>query len=165
MNTIIRREGRVSVVVGWMLVVMAFLALVTFIVLAIVIDAMFLIFLFAPVLLLLGAGESFWLGSGARLEITPDSFIWCSFVGRARSIAWQDLDRVLVPPPGSRPRLVAAARLKDGSIVEIDAVWSSPTSPANLFGTPDHSPAQRALIDGHRAYLAGTSANPGSHGS
>lgn len=165
MHTVIRREGRISFFVGWMLVVMAVLALVTFLILAFAIDSMFSIFLFAPVLLLAGAGVNFWMGSRARLEITPEEFIWCGFVGDARRIAWRDLDRILLPTPSSRPRLAAAARLKNGSVVEIDALWVSPTNPASLLSAPDLSRARRALIDGHRAYLARSSGGPGFRNS
>lgn len=155
MNAVIRREGKISFVIGWMLTIMAALALIAVILLAVLGDTMFLIFLFGPLLLLIGAGVNFWLGSRARLEITPDEFIWCGFVGRARRISWRELDRILIPAPGSRPRLVAAARLKNGAVVEVDALWLSPTNPANMLSAPDHSQARRTLIDGHRAFLAG----------
>jgi hypothetical protein len=154
MHTIIRREGKISTGVGWMLTVMAVLAFITVIVLTFVIDTWLLYLLFAPVILLIGAGVNFWMGARARLEITPEEFIWCGFVGSARRIAWRDLDRILIPAPGSRRRLAAAARLKDGSIVEIDAKWISPTSPANLLSVPNHSEAQRALVNGHKAFLS-----------
>ncbi|WP_210602672.1 hypothetical protein [Brevibacterium oceani] len=157
MNTIIRREGKVSIAVGWMLVVMALLAVIVAIVLAFVINTWFLLILFGSLILLIGAGVNFRRGSRARLEITPEEFIWCGFVGRAHRIGWRDLDRILLPAPGSRPRLVAAARLRDGSIVEINALWVSPTNPANLFSPPDLSQERRTLVDGHRAFLSGMS--------
>lgn len=153
MNTVIRREGNISKFIGWMLVVMAVLAFIAVIVLAFVIDPFILIFLFAPVILLIGAWVNFHMGARARLEITPDEFIWCGFTGRPRRIAWRDLDRILIPAPGSRPRLAAATRLRNGAIVEIDALWRSPTNPANMLTAPDHSRAQRALIEGHQAFL------------
>lgn len=34
-----------------------------------------IVFLFAPLLLSIGAGINFWLGARARLEITPDVFL------------------------------------------------------------------------------------------
>ncbi|WP_166972747.1 hypothetical protein [Brevibacterium atlanticum] len=153
----IRRQGKVSIAVGCMLVVMAALAVIVAIVLAFVIDTRFLLVLFGSLILLTGAGVNFWMGSRARLEIAPERFIWCGFVGRAHRIAWRDLDRILLPAPGSRPRLVAAARLRDGSVVEINALWVSPTNPANLFSAPDLSHERRVLIDGHRAFLDGLS--------
>lgn len=154
MNNVIRREGNISKFVGWMLVVMAVLAFITVIALAVFVDPMLLIFLFGPVILLIGAWVNFHMGSRARLEITPEEFIWCGFTGSARHIAWRDLDRILIPAPGSRPRLAAAARLRDGRIIEIEALWLSPTNPANLLNAPDHSEAQRALIQGHQAFLS-----------
>ena len=154
MNTVIRREGNISKFVGWMLVVMAILAFITLIVIAVVGDPVALIFLFGPVILLIGAWVNFHMGARARLEITPEEFIWCGFTGRPRRIAWRDLDRILLPAPGSRYRLAAAARLRNGRIVEVDSLWLSPTNPANVLTPPDHSEAQRALIDGHKAYLA-----------
>ncbi|WP_152348207.1 hypothetical protein [Brevibacterium sp. CFH 10365] len=156
MNRVIRCEGNISTFIGWMLVVMAVLAFATVIVLAILAEPMLLIFLFGPVILLIGAWVNFHMGSRARLEITPEEFIWCGFTGRPHRIAWRDLDRILIPVPGSRPRLAAAARLRTGAVVEIEALWLSPTNPANLLSAPDHSQAQRALIDGHQAYLART---------
>lgn len=159
MNATIRAHGRVSLFVGWMLAGMGILFLATVIVLSVVIDGKMLLFVFAPVLLFIGAGVNFWLGYRARLELTPDQFLWCGAVGRARSIAWRDVHRILVPPPGSRPRLAAIARLRDGSFTEITALWKSPTWPATYRGQPDHSRAQQTLIAGHIAYL-----NRMSHG-
>lgn len=153
MNTTIRAHGRVSQFIGWMLTGMGILFLVAVIVLGAVLSGRMLVFIFAPVLLFIGAGVNFWLGSRARLEITPDSFIWCGFVGRARRLAWRDVDRILIPAPGSRPRLAAVARLRDGSFAEIEALWQSPTSPATYLGQADHRRAQQALIAGHQAYL------------
>ncbi|UVI34887.1 hypothetical protein [Brevibacterium spongiae] len=157
MNTVIRREGNISKFIGWMLVVMAGLVFITLIVIAIVGDPVALFFLFGPVILLIGAWVNFHMGSRARLEITPDEFVWCGFTGRARRIAWRDLDRILIPASGLRPRLAAAARLRDGRIIEVEALWISPTNPANILSPPDHTEAQRALIDGHKAYLANSS--------
>ncbi|MCU4297750.1 hypothetical protein D3I60_11790 [Brevibacterium permense] len=154
MHRVIRREGNISTFIGWMLVVMAILAFITVILLAIFAEPAFLIFLFAPVLALIGAWVNFHLDTRARLEITPEEFIWCGFTGRPHRIAWRDLDRILLPAPGSRYRLAAAVRLRDGRIVEIDSLWLSPTNPANVLSPPDHTEAQRALIDGHKAYLA-----------
>ena len=154
MHRVIRREGNISKFIGWMLVVMAILAFITVILLAIFADPILLIFLFGPVILLIGAWVNFHMGARARLEITPEEFIWCGFTGRPRRIAWRDLDRILIPAPGSRYRLAAAARLRDGRIVEIDSLWLSPTKPANILAPPDHTEAQQALIDGHKAYLA-----------
>ena len=154
MNRVIRRGGNISKFIGWMLVVMAILAFITVILLAIFADPILLIFLFGPVILLIGAWVNFHMGARARLEITPEEFIWCGFTGRPRRIAWRDLDRILIPAPGSRYRLAAAARLRDGRIVEIDSLWLSPTNPANILAPPDHTAAQQALIDGHKAYLA-----------
>ncbi|MGM0699049.1 MAG: hypothetical protein ACQEVD_09395 [Actinomycetota bacterium] len=154
MNRVIRREGNISTFIGWMLVVMAILAFITVILLAIFAEPFFLIFLFTPVIALIGAWVNFHLGARARLEITPEEFIWCGFTGRPHRIAWRDLDRILLPVPGSRYRLAAAARLRDGRIVEIDSLWLSPTNPANILSPPDHTEAQRALFDGHKAYLA-----------
>lgn len=154
MHRVIRREGNISKFIGWMLVVMAILAFITVILLAIFADPILLIFLFGPVILLIGAWVNFHMGARARLEITPEEFIWCGFTGRPRRIAWRDLDRILIPAPGSRYRLAAAARLRDGRIVEIDSLWLSPTNPANILAPPDRTEAQQALIDGHKAYLA-----------
>ena len=51
--------------------------------------------------------------------------------------------------------MVAIAQLRDGSQVEVRALWESPTSPAVLLGPPNHSRAQNALLGAHRAWLAG----------
>lgn len=75
------------------------------------------------------------------------------FVGRSRMIYWRDVGRILVPAPGSRPRLSAVARLRKGRFVEIEALWQAPTSTSSYLSTPDHRRAQQALIypahDGH----------------
>ncbi|MCD1285894.1 MULTISPECIES: hypothetical protein [unclassified Brevibacterium] len=154
MNTIIRRDGNISTFVAWMLACMGVLAIIVLVILAIFADPMLLIFLFGPVLLFIGAWVNYHLGSRSRLEITPERFIWCGSIGRPRSIEWQHVDRILIPPRGARPRLAAVARLRNGQHVEIDALWLSPTSPANLLTTPDHREAQHALIEGHKAFLA-----------
>lgn len=154
LNTVIRAHGQVSKFIGWMLACMGILAFAAVIILSLLVEGWMIVFLFAPVLLFIGAGINFWMGARARLEITPERFLWCGFVGRPRSIAWRDLNRILVPPPGSRPRLAAIARLRDGRYVEIDALWKSPTSPTAHLSAPDHRRAQQALIDGHRAFLS-----------
>lgn len=97
MNTIIRTHGVVSLVVGWMLTGMGILAIATVIILSVFVEDWMIIFLFGPVLLFIGAAVNFWMGSRARLEITPDRFIWCGFIGRARSIAWHDVHRIVRP--------------------------------------------------------------------
>lgn len=155
MNQIVRRQGKVSVVVGWVLIAMGVLALACFMILAIAMrESMFLIFLFAPVLLSAGGWLNLWMGRRARLEIQPDQFIWCGFLGAAKSLPWQAVRQIHVPPPGSRRRLAALAQLHDGAVVEIEALWESPTSPGNLLAEPQLGTAQRALIEGHQAYLA-----------
>lgn len=160
MNTIIRAHGRISIGIAWMLTCMGVLAIIAVIVLSLLIESWMIVFLFGPVLLFIGAGVNFWMGTRARLKITPEHFIWAGFVGRPRTIDWQDVDRILVPAPGSRRRLAAVARLRDGRFVEIDALWQSPTTPSTHLSAPDHSRAQRALIDGHLAYLARVSHRP-----
>ncbi|MGO1770112.1 MAG: hypothetical protein ACTHZX_09170 [Microbacterium sp.] len=156
MSRRIRREGKVSIGIGWMLIGMGIAAAIAVVILGFVVSPNLFLFLFAPVLLFLGGGINLWMGSRARLEITQDGFIWCGFVGRARSLAWRDVRQILLPPPGSRPRLAAVALLHNGQHVEIEALWLSPTSPARFLSTPDHRETQRELIDGHRAYLART---------
>lgn len=153
MNTIIRTHGVVSLVVGWMLTGMGILAIATVIILSVFVEDWMIIFLFGPVLLFIGAAVNFWMGSRARLEITPDRFIWCGFIGRARSIAWHDVHRIVRPPPGSPPRLAAVAHLRDGSFVEVTALWKSPSWPTTYLSHQDHGRAQQALIDGHIAHL------------
>ena len=71
MHRVIRLEGNISKFIGWMLVVMAILAFITVILLAIFADPILLIFLFGPVILLIGAWVNFHMGARARLEITP----------------------------------------------------------------------------------------------
>lgn len=155
MNHIVRSQGKVSIVVGWGLIAMGVLALACFVVLAIVLrDSMYLIFLFAPVLLFAGGWLNLWMGRRARLEIQPDQFIWCGFFGAPKSLPWQAVRQIYVPPLGSRRRLAALAQLNDGAVVEIEALWESPTSPGNLLSGPQHEVAQHALIEGHKAYLA-----------
>ncbi|GAB3474420.1 hypothetical protein [Nocardiopsis coralliicola] len=150
----IRGSGRVSLFVGWMLVGMGAAALVAVVILAFAVEPWLLSFLFAPVLLFLGGGINLWVGRRARLEVRPDGFLWCGFVGRPRSLAWRDVRQILVPPAGARRRLAAVALLYDGRYVDIEALWQSPTSPAALAGAGDHRQVQQLLIDGHRAYLA-----------
>lgn len=154
MHMIIRREGNISTFIAWMLACMGVLAIIVVVILAIFADPMLLVFLFGPVLLFIGAWVNYHLGSRARLEITPERFIWCGFTGRPRSIEWRHVNRILIPPHGVRPRLAAVARLRDGRHVEIDALWLSPTSPGNYLIRPDHREAQHALIEGHKAFLA-----------
>lgn len=153
---VIRGTGRVSIVVGWALAAMGIVAILVFVVLAFVVAPWMLIFLFAPVLLFIGAGINLWMGYRTRLEILPDRFIWCGAVGKENSLAWRDIRQILIPPPNSRPRLAAIAQLHDGRYVEIEALWLSRTSPISLAGAPDHSRARQLLIDGHRAHLART---------
>ncbi len=90
----------------------------------------------------------------SRLQIDPEGFTWCGFVGAEQSLRWQEIHQLLPPPPTSR-RVVAIAQLRDGRQVEVRALWESPTSPAVLLGRPDHSRAQNALLGAHRAWLAG----------
>lgn len=149
-----RASGRVSLVVGWMLIGMGVAALVAVVILGFVVEPWLFSFLFAPVLLFVGGGINLWMGRRARLEIHPDGFLWCGFLGSPRSLGWRDVRQILLPPPGARRRLAAIALLYDGRYVDIDALWQSPTSPVNLAGAVDHRQAQQLLIDGHRTYLA-----------
>lgn len=155
MSQVLRGTGRVSIVVGWLLIVLGVVALVAVVVLGLVLEPWIFSFLFAPALLFAGGGLNLWMGRRARLEIRPDGVVWCGFVGGARFLPWSQVHQILLPPPGARRRLAAVALLNDGRYVDIDALWLSPTSPATLLGTPDHREAQRLLIDGHRAFLAG----------
>lgn len=155
MHQVIRSSGRVSTVTGWLLISVAAVATVVFLVLPIALGETWLLtFLFAPVMLVAGGFLNLWMGRRARLEIQADRFIWCGFVSSPHSLEWHDVWQILMPPPNASRRLAAVAQLQDGRFVEVRALWQSPTSPFALLSTPDFSRAQRALVDGHRAYLA-----------
>lgn len=160
-SQVIRGSGRASILVGWVLIALGAAAVVVFVILSFTIAPWMLVFLFGPLMLFAGGGINLWMGFRSRLEIRPDRFIWGGSIGSTRVIAWRDVREILLPPLGSRPRLAAIARLRDGRCVEIEALWMSRTSPAlALGGAPDHSRAQQALIDGHRTYLAAVPTPP-----
>lgn len=161
MSQVIRGNGRASIFVGWILIALGAAAVVVFVILSFTIAPWVLVFLFGPLMLFAGGGINLWMGSRSRLEIRPDRFVWAGSLGATHEIAWHDVWQILLPPPGSRPRLAAIAQLRDGRCVDVEALWVSPTSPTlALGGAPDHSRAQQALIDGHRAYLAAVPTPP-----
>lgn len=155
MQYVVRGSGRASLIVGWVLIAMIIPAIVVPVIVAMVTrQPMVLIFLIGSVALFAGGGVNLWIGRRARLEIQPDQFIWCGFYGPPKSLPWHTVRQILLPPRGSRRRLAAIAALHDGTFVEIESLWESPMAPGNLLAGPDHSQAQHALIEGHKAYLA-----------
>lgn len=155
MQLVIRRSGKVSIFIGWMLSVMGVLAIATIVILAIVLELPWMLYLlFAILILVVGAAVNFWIGYRARLEVTPEVVRWCGFVGRAHELPWRNVRMIHMPAPGSPGRLAAVAELLDGRIVEIFALWTSPTSPARLSGPPDLSRERQVLVQAHQAFLA-----------
>lgn len=155
MTQVVRGTGNI-LFVGWMLIGMGAVAVVVLTVLSFTVAHWIVFFLLAPLLMLVGGGINLRMGYRARLEVRPDRFIWCGTVGREFTVFWRDVWQIVLPAPGSRPRLAALAQMRDGSAVEIEALWFPQASLGAVLSPPDHSRAQQALIDGHRAYLAGT---------
>lgn len=156
MQTVIRSAGaRVNFVVGPMVVLIGVAALLAGVVLSVVMETAWFMMFLLPAAMGIGAGLFLLRGARrSRLQIDPEGFTWCGFVGAEQSLRWQEIHQLLPPPPTSR-RVVAIAQLRDGRQVEVRALWESPTSPAVLLGRPDHSRAQNALLGAHRAWLAG----------
>ena len=140
----ISRFGRVSLVVGWMLIGVGVAALVAVVILGFVVEPWLFSIPLSTGPAVRRWGINLWMGRRARLEIDPDGFLWCGFLGSPRSLGWRDVRRqILLPPPGARRRLAAIALLYDGRYVDIDALWQSPTSPVNLDGAVDHRQTQQ----------------------
>lgn len=156
MHYVIRQQGRVSIFIGWMLIVMGILANIVFVVLAIALaNALFLVFMPITAMLFIGGAINLRMGRRARLEIQPDQFIWCGFTGAEKSLQWNMVRQIHVPPQGSRRETAAVAELYDGNLIEIQALWKSPTTPSSYLGAPpQYNEEQHALIEGHKAYLA-----------
>jgi len=152
---IVRGSGRISLIVGWVTIALMIPAIVVPVIVAMVTrQPMVLIFLISSIPLFIGGGVNLWIGKRTRLEIQPDQFIWCGFYGPPKSLPWHTVRQILLPPRGSHRRLAAIAALHDGTFVEIESLWESPMAPRNLLVGHDHSQAQHALIEGHKAFLA-----------
>lgn len=154
MQQIIRSPGaKVNFVVGPMVLVIGVGAAVTAVVLSVVLDAPGFLALFIPAALAFAGGALIlWMARRARLEITEAGFTWCGFFAAEQSLHWSQVYQILPPPPGAS-RVAAVARLRDGSMVEVRAVWASPTSPVALLGGSDHSAECGALITAHKQWL------------
>lgn len=142
-------------VVGPMVMLIGVGAAITGVVLAVVLEVpLFLLFVALGAAVVTAGFLVQRMGRRARLEFTADGFTWCGFLGSERSLRWEQVHRILPPPPGA-PRVAALAQLRDGSVQEVRAVWESGTSPSVLAGGSDHAPARAALITAHQAWLAG----------
>ncbi|WP_243733760.1 hypothetical protein [Brachybacterium sp. AG952] len=152
----IRSAGaQINLVVGPMVALIGVAALLAGVVLSIVLETAWFLMFLIPAAMGIGAGLLLLRGARrSRLQIDPEGVTWCGFVGAEQSLRWQEIHQLLLPPPASR-RVVAIAQLRDGRQVEVRALWESPTSPAVLLGSSDHSRAQNALLGAHRAWLAG----------
>ncbi|MFT0137965.1 hypothetical protein ACEK07_12470 [Alcanivoracaceae bacterium MT1] len=155
MPTIRSKASRVNIGVGWMLVGMAAAAFVAAVVLTLVLEPWMSWLLFAPLLLLAGAAVNFWMGRRSRLEVRPEKLVWCGPVGRRRELAWRDVQQVFLPAAGESPRLVTVMLLRDGSRVDVEALWEPRTSPLTFAVAPDHRRAQQLIFDGFRQYGEG----------
>ena len=154
-TTIRSATARVNLVVGPMVVLIGIAAGIAAIILSIVMGTAWFLMLLMPALLGIGGGLFIlWTTRRARLEIDADGFTWCGFVGAEQTLRWEQVHQLLPPPPASR-RTVTIAQLRDGSQVEVRALWESATSPAAMLGPQDHSRAQNALLGAHRAWLSG----------
>ncbi|MFC7458793.1 hypothetical protein ACFQS2_16500 [Brachybacterium sp. GCM10030267] len=155
MSTTLRSAGsRVNHVIGPMVMLIGVAAGIAAIVLALALEALPFLVLFVPAALAVGGGAFvLWGARRSRLLIDETGFTWAGFVGRQHAVRWDTLHRLLPPPPGAS-RVVAIAELRDGSSVEVRALWDSPTSPSALLGASDHSAARDALIAAHREWLS-----------
>lgn len=156
MQQTIRGTGsRVNVVVvGPMVILLGVGAGITAIVLSIVLQNPAYLGLFFPAVLALGGGAFvMWGARRSRLQVDEHGATWSGFVGAKQSLRWDQVHRLL-PPPAGTSRTVAIAQLRDGSRLEVRALWESPTSPGSLMGATDHSEAQNALLAAHRGWLA-----------
>lgn len=153
-KTLRSASARINVVVGPFVALMGVAAAITGVVLSLVMESLWPLVLFVPALIGIGAGL-FLLRAALRsgLRIDGDGFTWQGFTGPAHSLRWDQLHR-LVPPPGRAPRTVAVAQLRDGSQVEVIALWESPTSPMAVAGFSDQTAARDSLIEAHRCWLA-----------
>lgn len=152
--TVQSASSRVNVVVGPLVVLIGVAAGIAAIVLSLVLESAWFLVLSLPALMAIGAGTAiFWGARRAGLRIDEQGFTWCGFLGASQSLRWEQIHQ-LVPPAAGSPRTVLVAQLRDGRQFEVRALWQSPTSPASLFTTPDHSRAQNALLSTHRAWLA-----------
>ncbi|MBM7499837.1 hypothetical protein JOD52_000677 [Brachybacterium muris] len=155
MNKTIRSaSARINVVVGPLVALMGVAVAIAAVALSIVLESMWPLLLFIPALMGIGAGL-FLLRAALRsgLRIDGDGFTWQGFTGPAHSLRWDQLHR-LVPPPGRAPRTVAIAQLRDGSQVEVIALWESPTSPMAVAGLSDQTATRKTLVEAHRYWLA-----------
>ncbi|MFW6600285.1 hypothetical protein ACQBAU_09740 [Propionibacteriaceae bacterium Y2011] len=155
MSQVIRSSGaKVNFVVGPMVMVIGVGALVTAVVLSVVMETPGFLALLIPAALALGGGAFIvWMARRARLQIDAEGFTWCGFFGPEQSLGWARVHRLLPPPPGAK-RMAALAQLRDNSVVEVRALWQSPTSPLTLLGATDHRAEFEALVTAHRAWLA-----------
>jgi hypothetical protein len=153
--TIRAASSRVNLVVGPMVLLIGLAAVLAAIILSAALGTAWFLMLLIPAALAIGGGQFILRGARrSRLQIDADGFTWCGFVGAEQTLRWEQVHQLLPPPPASR-RTVTIAQLRDGRQVEVQALWEPPTSPAAVLGPQDHSRAQNALLDAHRAWLAG----------
>lgn len=146
--------GAVNLIVGPLVMLIGLGAAVTAIVLSVVIETPGFLALLIPAALALGGGAFILRGARrSRLEIGPDGITWAGFVGAEQSLRWEQVYRILPPPPAAS-RVAALAQLRDGSTVEVRALWQSPTSPAALLGATSHRAECAAMINAHRTWLS-----------
>lgn len=127
MRTVFRgAAARVNLIVGPMVALIGIAAGLAAIILSVALGTAWFLLLFLPALMGTGAGAFlFWAARRARMEIDAEGFRWSAFAGSEQSVRWEQLHRLLPPPPG-RPRTVAIAQLGDGRQVAVEAVWRGP---------------------------------------
>lgn len=158
MHRIIRSAGaKANFFVGPLVMLIGFGAAITAVVLSIALETPGFLILLLPGAMGIGAGLFLLrMARRARLEIDERGITWCGFAGREHSLRWDQLHRIWAPPPGANPRLVALAQLRDGAVVEIRAIWASPTSPVALLGASNHEEEFQALVQAHQHWLTAT---------
>lgn len=153
--TIRAASSWINLVVGPMVLLIGLAGGLAAIILSAVLGTAWFLMLLIPAAMAIGGGLFILRGARrSRLQIDADGFTWCGVVGAEQTLRWEQVHRLLPPPPANR-RTVTIAQLRDGRQIEVRALWESPTSPAVLLGPPDHRRAQDALLDAHRAWLAG----------
>ncbi|HEX7350658.1 PH domain-containing protein [Brachybacterium sp.] len=153
-TTIRSNDSRINFFVGPLVILIGIGGALTAVILSIAMQTAWFLMLFIPALLGVGGGLFIlWIARRARLVIDDDGFRWCGFLGAEQSLRWEQVHQLL-PPPANQKQTVLVAQLHDRRQVPVRALWTSQTSPAALLGAADHSEAQNALLDAHRAWLA-----------